>query len=152
MQKGPTNPLRRSISDRRATTRELDGADGAFIMPTTTPVQFDPDAWQDSLTKMLNYSPKNMYLTHFGRVTEIDRLASDLRKDLQHYAAVAQNLATSTNREEKILNALNEYLHKRLSEREINLDIEKFLQFLKPDLELNTAGLEVWLQRLEKAA
>lgn len=132
--------------------RELDGADGAFIMPTTTPVQFDPDAWQDSLTKMLNYSPKNMYLTHFGRVTEIDRLASDLRKDVQHYADVAQNLATSTNREEKILNALNEYLQKRLSEREINLDIDKFLQFLKPDLELNTAGLEVWLQRLEKAA
>ena len=38
--------------------RELDDIDGAFILPAT-----------DSLTKMLNYSPKNMYLTHFGRIT-----------------------------------------------------------------------------------
>ena len=134
--------------------RELDDIDGAFILPTTTPVQFDPDAWQDSLTKMLNYSPKNMYLTHFGRITEIDRLANDLRKDIQHYSSVAKSFATATGREEKILNALKEYLHKRLSERKTDTDsdVEKVVQFLKPDLELNTAGLEIWLKRLEKAA
>ncbi|MFK7816613.1 MAG: MBL fold metallo-hydrolase, partial [Gammaproteobacteria bacterium] len=58
--------------------KELDNEDGAFILPTTTPVQFEPDAWQNTLTRMLEHKPQNMYLTHFGRVTEIQRLAQQL--------------------------------------------------------------------------
>ncbi len=46
--------------------REFDTAAGAFIFPTTTPVQFDPDAWHASLDRLLSYAPELMFLTHFG--------------------------------------------------------------------------------------
>ncbi len=132
--------------------RELDDTDGAFILPTTSPVQFEPDAWQNTLTKMLSFKPKNMYVTHFGRVTEIDRLANDLRNDIQHYADVARSNATAGDRRDKILNALKDHLNKRLNDRATHSDYEKVKQLLIPDLELNTAGLEVWLERLAKAS
>ncbi len=132
--------------------RELDDEDGAFILPTTTPVQFDPDAWQDSLTRLLSYHPKNMYVTHFGRVTEINRLAQDLRNDINRYAEIARGYMHAENRKEKIITALTEYLQQRLNERSSATDVEKQTRFLQSDLELNAAGLEVWLDRLQKTA
>ena len=130
--------------------KELDDENGAFIMPTTTPVQFDPDAWQDSITRLLDYQPSNMYLTHFGRVTEVNRLARELRLDIEIYAKIARQYIRASNRKEKICAALTRYLQKRLSERKTTEDVNKLTDFLQYDLQLNTAGLEIWLQRLEK--
>ncbi|MGI9303292.1 MAG: MBL fold metallo-hydrolase, partial [Gammaproteobacteria bacterium] len=62
--------------------RELDGADGAFIIPTTPPTQFDPQAWCQSLDRLMSYEPRRMYLTHFGMVTGVPRLADDLRRGI----------------------------------------------------------------------
>ena len=132
--------------------RELDNTDGAFILPTTTPVQFDPEAWQDSLTRLLNFKPKNMFLTHFGRVTEVERMASELRQDIDEYAKIAKTYAKSNNRKNKINAALKEYLQLRLRQRDSSADVAAQTHFLESDLELNTAGLEVWLDRLQKAA
>ena len=130
--------------------KELDDENGAFIMPTTTPVQFDPDAWQNSLTRLLDYSPKYMYLTHFGRITEIDRLARELRQDINRYAEIAQQHTQDNHRNEKILGSITEYLQQRLKDRKNIGDVELLTEFLKDDLELNAAGLEIWLDRLER--
>ena len=130
--------------------KELDDENGAFIMPTTTPVQFDPDAWQDSLTRLLDYHPRNMYLTHFGRVTEVARLARELRQDIENYANMARQHMHSQDRKAKILASLTDYLRKRLSERKTAEEVNRLTDFLAYDLQLNTAGLEVWLQRLQR--
>ena len=91
-----------------------------------------------------------MYLTHFGRIKEVERLAGDLRKDINKYADLARQYSDAENRKQKIFNALKEYLGERLSNRISKSDVKKFQEFLTPDLELNTAGLEVWLNRLAK--
>ena len=130
--------------------KELDNKSGAFIMPTTTPVQFDPDAWQSSLDRLLEFCPQNMYLTHFGRVTEISRLAKELRQDINRYAEIAKLHAREDCRGSKILASLTEYLHQRLKDCDFTQDIDVTTEFLRDDLNLNTAGLEVWLDRLDK--
>ena len=38
--------------------REFDTARGAWIMPTTTPVQFQPEALRRSIERMLAFSPR----------------------------------------------------------------------------------------------
>ncbi|MDH5539480.1 MAG: MBL fold metallo-hydrolase, partial [Rhizobacter sp.] len=48
--------------------REFDTDQGAWLLPTTTPVQFDPDALRTSVQRMLGFEPDCMYLTHFGPV------------------------------------------------------------------------------------
>ena len=60
--------------------REFDTAQGAWLLPTTTPVQFEPDALRNSIERMLAFAPQCMYLTHYGRVgdsvAEVERLAA----------------------------------------------------------------------------
>lgn len=130
--------------------QELDDENGAFIMPTTTPVQFDPHAWQDSLTRLLDYHPGNMYLTHFGRVSEVSRLAQELSLDIESYARIARQHMHAPDRKAKIHASLTDYLRKRLSERKTPEEVDQLTEFLQYDLQLNTAGLDVWLQRLER--
>ncbi len=132
--------------------KELDNEDGAFILPTTTPVQFEPDAWQNTLTRMLDYQPKNMYLTHFGCVTEIDRLTAQLREGIDEYTNIAKSCMNSENREQKIKEKITENLKTKLQERYPENEMVTFIELFKSDIDLNAAGLEVWVKRLDKVA
>ena len=58
-----------------------------------------------------------MYLTHFGCIKEVERLAGDLRKDINNYADLAKQYADADDRKNKIFNALKVYLGERLSNR-----------------------------------
>src|SRR5512134_1452227 len=60
--------------------RELSGGRGAFVLPTTTPVQFEPEALKASIDRLLSHGPRAMVLTHYSRVTDVERLAADLRR------------------------------------------------------------------------
>ena len=53
--------------------RELDVDGRAFVVPTTTPTQFDPEGMHASIDRMLAMRPQAMYLTHYSRVGEVDR-------------------------------------------------------------------------------
>jgi glyoxylase-like metal-dependent hydrolase (beta-lactamase superfamily II) len=132
--------------------KELDNKDGAFILPTTTPVQFEPDAWQNTLTRMLEHQPKNMYLTHFGRVTEIERLTKQLREGIDEYANIAKSCMNDEEREQSIKEKITEHLQTKLLQRYSENEITNYTELFNSDLDLNAAGLEVWLKRLEKAA
>ncbi len=48
--------------------RELASERGAFILPTTTPVQFEPEALHGSVDRLLGFEPRVAYLTHYSRV------------------------------------------------------------------------------------
>ncbi|MEM7402005.1 MAG: MBL fold metallo-hydrolase [Pseudomonadota bacterium] len=132
--------------------RQLDSDAGAFILPTTTPVQFEPDPWYTSLDKILDHKPKNIFLTHYGRITEVERLEQELRQDIAKYVEITKQYLNVEDSENKIRNEINDYLKQRLSKNYKNEKIEYSVKFLQPDISLNAAGLKIWLSRLEKAA
>ena len=72
--------------------RNLDTDNGAFIFPTTTPVQFDPPALLSSIDRMMEKKPTGMYLTHFGRVQETERLAGDMRGAVNEFVEMIEEL------------------------------------------------------------
>ena len=132
--------------------REMQKNNADFILPTTTPVQFEPDPWYDTIDKILSHNPKNIYLTHFGRITEIEKLAQELKQDIAKYAEITKQYLNVENSENKIRNEITHYLQERLSPIYTDEEVKEFTQLLQPDLDLNAAGLKVWLTRLEKAA
>ena len=73
--------------------REFDTPQGEWLMPTTTPVQFEPEALRHSVQRMLAYEPERMYLTHYGPVTGVARLAAMLLAQLDEMVALALALA-----------------------------------------------------------
>jgi glyoxylase-like metal-dependent hydrolase (beta-lactamase superfamily II) len=57
---------------------------GSFVLPATTPTQFDPGAYRESLALLRSRRPRWMYLTHYGRlafdVSQVELLCRQLRQ------------------------------------------------------------------------
>ena len=127
--------------------RDFDTAAGAFIFPTTTPVQFDPAALHSSLDRLMARRPRRMVLTHFGPVGDLERLSGDLHADIDEFVAVARRHAGVPERADRIAEDVFAYLSARLDSHGFAGDEELRHQLLDPDVRLNTQGLEVWLAR-----
>ena len=130
---------------------ELADNRGPFVMATTTPVQFDPDAWLATIDRLLAEGPRYMYLTHFGRVEGVTKLADELRRDIDAHVEMAL-AAPAEGREAWLRDRVADHFKSRLGERGCTFKPAFVEAMLAPDAELNAQGLEVWLQRRAKAA
>lgn len=130
--------------------RELDGERGAYVFPTTTPVQFDPQAWHHSLDRYLAQAPERMFLTHFGMVGDVPRLAADLRRGIDRLAEIALHNRDASDRHGRILAEMTDYLIEDAQRHNPALGPERIQEIFALDLELNAQGLGVWLDRHAK--
>ncbi len=127
---------------------ELDHDGEPLILATTTPVAFDPAAWQRSLDAILALNPSRACLTHFGPLEEPARWAPALRHSLEQHRdiALAEEANPEAGREARLRAALEATVLAELPE-ELHVRAE---ELLAPDLELNAQGLAVWLARRAK--
>lgn len=135
--------------------RELDVDGRAFVMPTTTPTQFDPAAMHASIDRMMCYEPEALYLTHYGRVTGVERLAADMHRLIETFVAVARAArGDGVARHVEILAGLEQLVREEAARQGWALDEETSVEMMRMDLELNAQGLGVWLdsQRVEEVA
>lgn len=128
--------------------RELDTARGAFIVPTSSPTQFDPDQLIASIDRLVAYAPESMYLMHFSRVTDIARLASMLKAQIGELVRIARRHAVAQDRHAAIKTDMLDLWEGLAREHGVALDREGIERVLQGDLELNTQGLIVWLDRV----
>ena len=128
--------------------REFDTERGAFVVPTTTPTQFDPDQLIASIVRLLAYKPKALYLTHYSRVTDPERLAGQLTTQIRRFAAIATEHAAAPDRYERIYADMRALWQRLAREHGCTLSDERIDELLGPDLALNTQGLIAWLDRL----
>jgi glyoxylase-like metal-dependent hydrolase (beta-lactamase superfamily II) len=127
--------------------RELDTAKGAFILPATTPVQFDPEAYHDSIDRILSWKPEACFLTHYSRVAELDRLAADLHEEIEHFVEITVSCAESDDRSSDIEERLFEHQVKRLADHGVPDPEKAAEEVLGMDLELDARGLAIWLEK-----
>lgn len=133
--------------------RELDVDGRAFVVPTTTPTQFDPEAMHASIDRLLSMRPQAMYLTHYGRVVDVERLGADLHRLIDTMVAVARAArGEGVARHVEILAGLEQVMREETARQNWALDEEPALELLRMDLELNAQGLGVWLDRPGAAA
>lgn len=129
--------------------RDLDTDRGEFIFPTTTPVQFDPEAAVATVDRLMSLTPSAIYLTHYSRVLDLGRLAQDLKRDVRAYADMA--LAVGPGDEEALEARLREYLYGRLDAHGCDPDPAWREEIVGADIRLNAQGLGVWLSRQASA-
>jgi glyoxylase-like metal-dependent hydrolase (beta-lactamase superfamily II) len=126
---------------------ELASARGAFILPTTTPVQFEPEALVASIDRLVGHEPRAMLLTHYSRVTEIERLAGDLRRRVDELAALGRAANGTPDRPARLRQGVRELVLGWLHDDDTPLAPARALELLALDIELNAQGLEAWLDR-----
>ena len=125
--------------------RELDTSNGPFVFPSTTPIQFDPEALKASIDLLMAAEPESMYLTHFGRVQDLPRLAANLKTAIDTYVDITQQHANHPNRTEAIQNDLYTWLTHAARTHGVTLEETALNEILWPDVVINTQGLEFWL-------
>ena len=130
--------------------RELDTARGAFIFPTTTPAGFDPGEAHKAVDRIVACEPEYLYLTHYSRVGDVERLAAEMHRGIDDFVELAMAHQDDADRDENIRAAMGEYLSRRLVEHGFKGDPDAMWAVLNIDIVLNAQGLVAWLQRLEK--
>ena len=109
-------------------------------------MQFDPPALRQSVQRLLQAEPQCMYLTHYGRVGDVPRLAGLLLEQLDEMVALGLRLRDEPDRHEALKAAMRELFTRRLQQHGIQ-DVAAGLDLLALDVELNAQGLAVWLDR-----
>ena len=127
--------------------RELASDRGAFILPTTTPVQFEPEPLKTSIDRLVGLGPKAMYLTHYSRVGDVERLAATLRRQVDELVALALAEHGKAGRGARLRSGVRELFLGWAREHGTPLSAASVAELLALDVELNAQGLEVWLDR-----
>lgn len=125
--------------------REFDTSKGPWLLPTTTPVHFDPAALKASVQRLLSYSPDSMYLTHYGRVQDVAVLGAKLLEQIDELVQLALPLRDVPDRHEALTQALNKAYLRRVHAHGCTLPEARVLELLSSDIELNAQGIAVWL-------
>jgi glyoxylase-like metal-dependent hydrolase (beta-lactamase superfamily II) len=126
--------------------RELDDGSRQYVFPSSAPVQFDPGEFHRSLELLAGYSPEAIYVTHFGQVRDIPRLAADMHRLVDALAAIASQYRDAGPARRSLLEqALADLVLEEARRQNWKLAREELLELLGPDIELNAMGLESWL-------
>jgi glyoxylase-like metal-dependent hydrolase (beta-lactamase superfamily II) len=134
--------------------REFDAPDGrAWILPTSTPVQFEPEALRASVQRLLAFDPACIYLTHYGPVGgsgDVQRLGRLQLSLLEQMVAAGRRNASAPQRHERLKEELSAIYAASLAEHGLQVT-PALLDLLALDVELNAQGMAVWLDREAKS-
>jgi len=127
--------------------RALDTAAGAFIVPTTSPTQFDPEQLIGSIDRLMQFEPRAAYLMHYSRVTGLPRLAESLRMQIRALAEIARRHAGDADPAATIKAEMRALWLTLVRAHGITSAEQMVDSVLNKDLDLNTQGLIAWLAR-----
>jgi len=117
---------------------------GDFLILTTTPTQFNPEANLASLELLASYQPQRVYLTHYGELVYTQNLTDALLRQLASYRELAPQHAGDQAGLERALSDYSLGLLREFDSSAAEAELRKLLAF---DMDLNAQGLQVWLQR-----
>ena len=125
--------------------RELDTQNGEFIYPTTTPVHFDPPEAHKAIDTITGFEPRQLFLTHYSRITDIERLAADLHQRIDDFVDLVERNANESDRTAKIHADMFDYFIREVRDHGFEGTDDEIREVVGKDVILNTMGLEFWL-------
>ncbi len=145
--------------------REFDTPQGAWLLPSTTPVQFDPPVLRASFERLLALRPDCIYLTHYGRLPAspgpddaktLQQLGREYLEQLDAVIALglraAAASASAEDRHVALVEGLSELYLERVGRLGGSLSRERVLELMDMDIELNAQGMGVWLGAVAESA
>jgi glyoxylase-like metal-dependent hydrolase (beta-lactamase superfamily II) len=128
---------------------ELNCGRSRFIFPPTTPIQFDPLAWQSSLDRLMTLDLQRVFVTHFGMHEDVPAMKTLLRQSIQDHADTAEDLAQEPDRCDRIAQSLLQASIDYLLDAQCGIDVDTIRALIGRDMELNAQGLDHWLSTLQ---
>jgi glyoxylase-like metal-dependent hydrolase (beta-lactamase superfamily II) len=133
--------------------RELDRDGMQFSFPTTSPAQFDPPALQRTIDRILALEPQAVYVTHFGRLRDLRRLAGDLHRLIEAHVAIAErHRDDGPERGARLRREIDRLVLAEGARQRWRLPERQMRGVFALDVELNAQGLEAWLDSTARNA
>lgn len=117
---------------------------GDFVLPSTTPSQFDPDTYLASLELLGSYKPQRMYLTHYGELEYSLAKAQRLAHQIEAYCKFAAVEADAIELQQRLGDSAVQ-LMRQLGASNDESELRSYLGF---DMQLNVQGLQAWQRRV----
>lgn len=128
--------------------RELDRDGVQFVFPATTPTQFDPDAFHASIDRMTALRPAALYLTHYGQVVDVPRIAQDLLRLVDAHADLGRRCAAIDDpkaRNDALRAGVEAIAVGEAEGQRWGIARDVVRDVLAMDIELNADGLNAWI-------
>ncbi len=126
---------------------------GLFVLPTTSPTDFDPDEAKRSVRRIAE-AASSVFLTHFGEVTEIEDAAGQLLRHLEFSGELLDRAVARSESGKELIAfceaALREHYNRELAARGLELD-QKGWELLDMDLDLNAQGIALVAEKRRAA-
>ncbi|MFK7733862.1 MAG: MBL fold metallo-hydrolase [Pseudomonadales bacterium] len=120
----------------------------AFLLPTTSPVQFDPKALHASIDRVMAFKPEYLYLTHFSSVKPdaimIQGLHEQIDAMVEMTQAAAEQSELGPSFESDLSAKIVQYLLERCRAVLPDVSDAAMQEWLPFDAELNAQGLAFW--------
>ncbi|MBE0615921.1 MAG: MBL fold metallo-hydrolase [Burkholderiales bacterium] len=130
--------------------REMDQDGRQFILPTTSPAQFDPEPYHRSIDLILGKKPEAVYLTHYSQVQDIPAKAEVLHRLVDAHAELGlREKDAGASRPERLREGVKHLFLEEARRWGSRLPDARVLDIYSNDVELNAQGLGFWLDSLE---
>ncbi len=128
--------------------RECDVAGKPFLMPSTTPSQFDPVDLRDSVEHMIALAPEAVYPTHFSRLAPPRPLAEVMLRRLDDFVRLtfAARKAQPADPLPLLKEKLAAFMLAEARAHGVTLSDAEFFALWDMDIDLNAQGLLIWAQ------
>ncbi len=132
--------------------REFDNGNGAFAVPTTSPVQFDPGQMKASIRRLVAEDPAAIRIAHYAAVEDCARLGESLVELVDRLAEIARDAAGQPDRHARIAGRMRALFIERAIAHGVGDAETRVDAVLGGDIEINAQGLCAWLDRLARQA
>ena len=130
--------------------REMDQDGRQFIIPTTSPAQFDPAPYHDSVDLILQCAPEAVYVTHYSQVREVQAKGEVLHRLIDAQADLALGLRDAgAQRAARLRAGVEDIVLAEARRWGSRLSDASILDIYVNDIELNAQGLGYWLDSLQ---
>jgi len=111
------------------------------LIPTTPPVQFDPAALHESISRIMSFNPARLYLTHYGEFVNPAAQVDSFNQWIDEYVDLCrQQDSAAADYETSLQQALQNLVLQKLA----GDDNALLCRILQTDLRLNAQGLAHW--------
>ena len=133
--------------------REMDQGGRQFIVPTSSPVQFDPAPYHRSVDLILKLKPEAVYVTHYSQIRDIQAKGAVLHRLIDAHAELGlREKDAGPERSARLREGVKRIFLEEARRWGSSLPDARILDIYSNDLELNAQGLGFWLDSLQQGA
>jgi hydroxyacylglutathione hydrolase len=130
--------------------REMDEGGRQFIVPTSSPAQFDPEPYHRSIDLILRLKPNAVYVTHYSQIRDIQAKGAVLHRLVDAHAELGlREKHAGPERPERLREGVKRIVLDEARRWGSHLPDERILEIYSHDIGLNTQGLGYWLDSLQ---